>query len=200
MILRDLIIRNSRIRTDGYVTRAWFSADSRWTTSDMLSLRTQVFVHASDALVRIRTYTYVCWAVIRACGTCVARKVAQCCIANCITCTHIARIAHRSLALSLSTFHSSLPFLPLLLVSLSLSLVLFHCTRFFSRWTSFLLWFFASSILRHIAFPVLRSFSLRLLVLLRLTIFTILYESGKSICAFFYPFREKSSSSKNMHL
>lgn len=38
-----------------------------------------------------------------------ARKVVQCCIANCITCTHIAHIAYRSLALSPSTFHSDIP-------------------------------------------------------------------------------------------
>ena len=83
------------------------------------------YVHAFNT--RIHTRIHIRLAVIRACGACVARKVAQCCIANCITCTHIACIAHRSLALSLSTFHSNLSFLlpsPLPPLSLSLSLSL----------------------------------------------------------------------------
>ena len=115
-----------QLNTHRYIASAILDSlqATRWEHSEY------TYVHASNTRIHTRIHIF-CLAVIRACETCVARKVAQCCIANCITCTHIACIAQRSLALSLSTFTQTLPFSfpsspSFLSLSLSLPPLFFH--------------------------------------------------------------------------
>lgn len=77
-------------------TQTRFPIDSQWPVNDVR------YTYASRTHTQLGRYSRVRDAYER------GPQGRVMCTANCITCTHIVRIAYRSLAFSLSTFHSIL--------------------------------------------------------------------------------------------